>query len=101
MSKAIFFNSYKLKKGVAIPEFLAIAEQLNKEHISKQSGYISSSLLVDGEIWADQTIFETLKDLEAFIQTSASSKNELAEKFYSCININSCVTRCFVVEKNF
>lgn len=101
MSKAVFFNSYKLKKGVNTSEFVSAAEQLTTEHISKQKGYISSNLLVDGEVWADEIVFETLEDMKTFVELSNSTKNELADKFYSFINFNSCVTRYFTVEKNF
>lgn len=53
MSKAVFFNSYKLKKGASVSDFLVAVENLTNEYISKQKGYISFQLLVDGEIWAD------------------------------------------------
>ena len=84
-----------------IPDFLLAAEELNTEHISKQKGYVSSNLLVDGEIWADTITFETMEDVKAFIDSSSNSTNEFAEKFYSFINFNSCTTRCFSVEKHF
>ena len=99
MTNCIFFNSYKLKKGVSIDEFLLVAEQLNKEHISKQKGYISSEIAVDGDTWSDFTRFETMEDAKNFAQ--ASDPNGIAEKFYSFINFNSCVTRFFEVTKSY
>ena len=93
MSKCIFFNSYKLKKGVNIDDFLMAAKKLNNEHISKQKGYISYEITVDGENWADFTIFETLKDAKSFAEIN--SPNDVAKKFYSFINFNTCVTRFF------
>ena len=99
VSNAIFFNSYKLKKSVSAPDFLLALETLVDEHISKQNGYISSKVAVAGETWADFTIFETMADAKKFAQSGDS--NEFAENFYSCININSCKTHFFTVERNY
>jgi len=99
MSNVVFFNSYKLKKGVSVPDFLEAADKLNKEYISKQKGFISSKIAVDGETWADFTIFETMEDAKAF--SEASDPSGLAEKFYSFLNFNSCVTRFFSVEASY
>ena len=99
MSNVVFFNSYKLKKGVTVPDFLLAVEKLNSEHISKQKGYISFNLLVDGEIWADSTIFETMDDAKIF--SESSEPNEFAERFYSFINLNSCKTHYFSVERSY
>jgi heme-degrading monooxygenase HmoA len=105
MSNAVFFNSYKLKKGTSVPDFLIAAEKLTNEHISKQKGFISSTFLVDGEVWADYTIFETMDDLNAFLESSraaqASDTNDLAEKFYSFLNFNSCRSHVFSAERSF
>ena len=95
MSKVKFFNSYKLKKGVSVPEFLAATEKLKTGHISKQKGYISFELLADGATYADCTTFETMEDAQKFAQ--CSEPNELAENFYSFINLNSCKSNFFSV----
>ena len=68
MAQVAFHNSYKLKKGVSTEEFVRVVEQLNREYISKQRGYLSFELLVDGETWADITKFETKEDAETFAQ---------------------------------
>ena len=99
MSKVVFFNSYKLKKGVSVPDFLLAAEKLINEYASKQKGFISSKIAVDGETWADFTTFETMEDAKKFAQSSDPSG--LAEKFYSFINFNSCTTRFFAVEASY
>jgi len=77
MSNVVFFNSYKLKKGVSVPDFLQAAKKLNNEYISKQKGFISSKVAVDGETWADFTIFETMEDAKKFAE--ASDPSGLAE----------------------
>ncbi|MDR0472227.1 MAG: hypothetical protein LBH43_00910, partial [Treponema sp.] len=63
MSNAVYYVSYKLKKGVSVPDFLLTAEKLNNEFISKQKGYVSWKQLFDGKIWADFCTFETMDDL--------------------------------------
>lgn len=99
MAEVVFHNSYKLKKGVSIPDFLNSVEELNNEYISKQDGYISFELLVDGETWADTTRFETMEDAQSFAKCGTPS--EVAKKFYSFINLNSCKSNIYSVEKNY
>ena len=101
MPNAVFLNTYKLKKGASVPDFLIAAERLIKEHISKQKGFISCNLLLEGELWADYTTFKTMDDLNAFLESSQNSKNELAEKFYSFLNFNTCKSHVFSVEKSY
>ena len=92
MSNAIFFNSYKLKKGASVPEFLQAVEKLT-EQTSKQKGWISFNLYVEGETWADMATFETMDDAKEFAKSGGPK--DLAEKFYSFINFNSCRTHFF------
>ena len=100
MPNAVFFNSYKLKKGASASDFIAATEKLINEHISKQKGYISSQLFsADGE-WMDMVTFETLEDAKAFEENAAANPNELALKFYSFINLMSCKTRYYTIEMN-
>ena len=98
MPNVIFFNSYKLKKGTSVPDFLIAVEELKSHYISKQQGFISFKLLVDGETWADSTTFETMEDAKNF--AGACEPNEFAEKFYSFLNFNSCKSNFFSVEKD-
>ena len=94
MSNAVFFNAYKLKKGSSPPDFLSAVEKLSEEIESKykHKGYISFQLLVDGETWADFSMWETMEGLDAFItssrEASANGTNETAENFYSFLNFN-------------
>ena len=100
MANAVYFVSYKLKKEASIPDFLLAAEKLNNEFISKQKGYVSWKQLVDGEVWADAITFETLDDLKSFEEASRNP-DELALKFYSFINLNSCKGHKFSVERSY
>lgn len=97
MTEVAFHNSYKLKKGVSIPEFLIAVGNLNNEYISKQKVYASFELLVDGETWADTTKLKTMEDAENFAK--CGTLNEWAQKFCSFINLNSCKPNLYSVEK--
>ena len=99
MPNAIYYVSFKLKKGASIPDFLLAAEQLNNGYMSKQKGYISWKQLVDGDTWADFITFETMDDAKRIAEPSG--QNELAEKFYSFINLNSCKHHLFTVERSY
>ena len=100
MANAVFFCLFNLKKEASVPEFLLAAEKLNNEYISKQKGYISWKQLVDGETWADFITFESMEDVKNF-EAESSNAGELAEKFYSFINLNSCKVHYFSVEKTY
>lgn len=99
MGNVVFFNTYTLKDGASIPDFLLAVEQLNNEYISKQKGYVSFELLQEGETWADSTTFETLEDLQAF--ENSGTPSEHAERFYSFLNISSCKSRVFTSIRSF
>lgn len=100
MKNAIYYVSYKLKKGKSTADFLAAAESLNKGYISKQPGYVSWQQLNAGETWADMCTFETMTDLENFIKAS-ETPGELALTFYSYINLPSCKSHYYTVERTY
>ena len=99
MSNTIFYVSYKLKKGASVPSFLHASEKLNDEYMSKQKGYISWQQGLDGETWADLITFETMEDAKRVEEST--DPNELAENFYSFINLMSCKTHFFSVERSY
>src|SRR5215510_712243 len=99
MPNAVYFVSFKLKKGASVPHFLLAAEKLNNGYMSKQKGYISWKQLNDGETWADLITFESMKDAKKVSQPSGT--NDLAEKFYSFINLSSCKSHLFSIEKEY
>ncbi len=100
MAHAVFYCSFQLKKGASVSDFLLAAEKLNNEYISKQPGYISWKQLVDGDTWADFITFETMEDVLKF-ESDSSNAGELAEAFYTFINLNSCKLHRFTVEKSY
>ena len=99
MSNVVFFNTYKLRDGVTVPDFKFAVDKLIEEHISKQKGYISFKLLAEGDAWADYVMFETMDNLNAFLESSENERNELSEKFYSFLNFDTCKSHIYSVEK--
>jgi len=100
MSNAIYYVSYLLKKGASIQDFLDASQKLNDEHISKQKGFISWKQAVAGDTWADMCTFETMEDLNNFLDAS-KNPGETAKHFYSFINLNSCKQHLFSVERSY
>ena len=98
MANAVFFNTYALIDGSSVPDFLLAVENLIKEHISNQKGYISFKLLAEGDAWADYVIFDTPDNLNAFLEASETNTNEYAEKFYSFLNFDTCISHIYSVE---
>jgi hypothetical protein len=100
MKNAIFYCSFNLKKGASVPEFLAAAEKLNNEYISKQKGYISWKQVVDGDTWADILTFETMDDVKNF-EANAHNAGELAENFHSFLNHNTAKVHYYSIERSY
>jgi len=100
MSHAVFYCSFKLRKGVSVPDFLLAAEKLNNEYISKQKGYISWKQLVDGDTWADFLTFETMEDVKNF-EANSGNAGEVAQHFHSFLNHNSCKGHYFTIERSY
>ena len=94
MERALFSNTYKLKKSANKEDFYAAFRSLREEFVSKQSGFISWQLMVDGDVYSDVIVFETMKDLEDF-EVASKEPNPLATAFYSYLNVNSCRTNRF------
>jgi len=101
MSNVVFFNTYKLQNGASVPDFLLAFEKLIKEHISKQEGYLSCKLFAESETWADYVMFDTMDNLNAFLESSENNTNELAEEFYAFLDFSTCVSTIYTVEMSF
>lgn len=99
MSNTIEFVSFKLKKGISIPNFLLVSEKFNEEFLSKQKGYISRNLLVDGKKWADYVLWETKEDVQNAMKIA--SQHASAREYLSCLNTFSCRSNFFSIEKEY
>jgi len=98
MKNAVWFISYKLKKGADEKEFLAASEVLGREYISKQKGYISWKQLKNGDTWVDLTTWETLEDAKNF--ENSGGGGELANNFYSFINFGTLKSQFYTIVKD-
>jgi two-component SAPR family response regulator len=101
MSKTVFLNVYKLKKGINILEFKEAVTSLHNGYISKFNGYVSFELMQDKDrgFWSDRTVFETMEDAQSFAGTC--EPNQLAEKFYGFINLSTCRSNLFLIEESY
>ena len=101
MPNMVFSNKYKLKDGAYVPDFLLAIERLIKEHISKQKGYVSFQLLQEEDMWVDFVTFETMDELNDFLEASQKNSNELAENFYSFLNFATCKSTIYSARMNY
>ena len=99
MSNVVWFISYKLVKGASVPDFLRASERVNNEILSKQKGFISWKVLVDGDTWVDLVIWESMDDAKN--GETAGKTNPVAHEFYSFIDLESCKHQLFFVEKSY
>jgi len=99
MSNAIWFISYKLKKGSSVEEFLLASKKCNDEVLSKQKGFISWDVLRDGDTWVDLVKWETAEDAKN--AETAGASNPASLEFYSFINMNSCKLQLYSVEGSY
>jgi hypothetical protein len=99
MSNAVWFISYKLVDGASVAEFLLAQEKTNNEIISKQKGFISWKVLVDGDTWVDLITWETMED--AIKGETAGEDSPISQKFFSFIEPSSLNQQCFLVEKSY
>lgn len=99
MPNAVFFVSYKLKKGTSASDFFRASKNLNDGYMSKQKGFISWKQLNEGDTWVDLLTFETMEDAKRIEEND--SPNALAEEFYSYINLPSCKVHFYTVEKSY
>jgi hypothetical protein len=99
MPKVVEFVTFYLKKAVSASVFLSVSDKFNKEFLSKQKGYISRKLLVDGEMWADIVLWKTMDDAKKAI--TISFNDTVAREYVSMLNLNKkgCSLRHFSVER--
>ena len=100
MSNAVWFISYKLKKGASTEEFLAASEKCSNEVLSKKKGFISWKALVNGDTWVDLCTWETMEDA-VNAEKDDGKPNPVAQKFYSFIDFKSLKHQVFSVEKSY
>ena len=84
MANIIGMVSFTLKEGVSESDFLLVHEKNNREFVSKQNGYITHKLLVNGDKWTDLVIWESMDDTQNTFE--AVGKNAVAIEVMSLID---------------
>ncbi|MDL2324489.1 hypothetical protein LJC61_04995 [Ruminococcaceae bacterium OttesenSCG-928-A16] len=98
MASAVWFISYKLKKGALVEDFLLASKKCCDEVLAKQKGFISWEVLRNGDTWVDLVKWETEQDAKN--GDTAGAKNPASREFYSFINMNTCQLQLYSVEKS-
>ncbi|MDE6763774.1 MAG: hypothetical protein K2J73_08860 [Oscillospiraceae bacterium] len=88
MAKTAWIFSYKLKKNVSKDEFIELTQKLHDEIISKAKGFISWEHYLQDNIWTDFVLWETEEDANNAM--TIGKGKETTEKFYDCIQMNTC-----------
>ena len=94
----VYFNTYKLRKGVSVPDFKEAVKLLIEEDFVGRKGFISFKLLAENDGFADYSEWETMEDYNAFLEAAQSKPSETAQAFYALLNMNSCKSRVYTVE---
>ena len=84
MANIIGMVSFTMKEGVSESDFLLVHEKYNREFVSKQNGYITHKLLVNGDKWTDLVIWESMDDTQNTFE--AVGKNAVAIEVMSLID---------------
>jgi len=98
MPNAVWFISYKLKKGASVADFLAASKKCCDEVLSRKKGFISWEVLRDGDTWVDFVKWETMEDAKN-AENDSGAPEPAAQAFYDFINFNSIKMRAYSVEE--
>jgi len=83
-----------------VPDFLIASEKTHSEVLSKQKGFISWKVLVDGDTWVDLVTWETMGDA-INAENCDGDTDPITLEFYSFIDPNSLKSQVFSVEKSY
>jgi quinol monooxygenase YgiN len=95
MARAHIYHSYRLKEGKSEQDFLRVAEKFSNDTSLKTKGFISWTLLRDGEMWADILVYESMDDFKN--ATGSIHKNPLVHELGSFFDISSITEHRFTV----
>ena len=88
MAKTAWIFSYKLRKNVTKEEFIECTQTLHDEVISKAKGFLSWEHYLQDQTWTDFVLWETEEDAKN--ATTVGQGKEVTEKFYACIQMQTC-----------
>ena len=95
MAHVQIYHSYKLKEGKSEQDFLRVAEKFSNDSSLKTKGFVSWTLLRDGETWSDILVYESMEDFES--ATGSIHKNPLARELGSFFDLSSITEHRFTV----
>ena len=98
MVRVYIYHSYKLKEGKSEQDFLRIAEKFGNDPGLKTKGFISWTLLRDGEIWSDILVYESMDDFKS--ANEFIHKNPFIHELGSFFDISSITEHRFTVAAN-
>jgi hypothetical protein len=96
MARVHIYHSYKLKGGKSEQDFLRVAEKFSNDSSLKTKGFVSWTLLKDGDMWADILVYESMEDFKN--ATGSIHKNPLVHELGSFFDISSIIEHRFTVE---
>ena len=99
MSETVWFFSYKLVPGASVSDFLSASQKAHDEVISKQKGFISWKVLLDGDTWVDSISWETAEDAKN--AETAGADEPAAHEFYSYIDMSTCINSIYSAVKSY
>jgi hypothetical protein len=100
MPNAVWFISYKLKKGASVSDFLLASKKCNDEVLSKKKGFISWEVLQSDDTWVDLVKWETMEDA-VNAEKDDGEKHPVATEFYSFINFNSIKMKAYTIKNSY
>jgi len=89
MSNIVEFQSFKLKKGVSVSDFLLASDKFNNDFLSKQKGYIAYQVLSKGDTWYDFLAWESAEDIQTATQAYIAYEAETDRHYISFIDEDS------------
>ncbi|MDR2148677.1 MAG: hypothetical protein LBE91_19725 [Tannerella sp.] len=84
-----------MKEGKSEQDFLRVAEKFSNDTGLKTKGFVSWTLLRDGEMWADILVYESMDDFKN--ATGSIHKNPLVRELGSFFDISSITEHRFTV----
>ncbi len=99
MSRAAWIFTFKLKKNITDDEFTIVTKKLHDELVSKADGFVSWVQYKQKDIWTDFVTWETIEDANAALTIGKGS--EIADNFYSKIQLNTCKTLVTELKNEF
>ena len=95
MARVYIAHSYKLKEGKSEQDFLRVAEKFSNDPALKTKGFVSWTLLNDGEMWSDILVYESMDDFKS--ASGLIHKNPLVRELGSFFDVASITERRFTV----